>query len=125
MDGTLLRDDSTLSPSMKEALDQLTHNGNKLILTSGRPLPGILEVCEQQEHHYPNMLIIANNGAQIYDCDRKENILKETLALSDIRYLVTAAEHAACMSMPIRIQRSSVIRTIRNCNFTEGGSICP
>ncbi len=94
MDGTLLRDDSTLSPSMKEALDQLTHKGNKLILTSGRPLPGILEVCEQQDIHYPNMLIIANNGAQIYDCDRKENILKETLALSDIRYLVTAAKQA-------------------------------
>ena len=92
MDGTLLRDDCTISPAMKEAIDRMTASGHRLILTSGRPLPAILEVCDQAGLHYPGMLVISNNGGLVYDCDKKEAILEHRLSKEDISYIVKQAK---------------------------------
>lgn len=94
MDGTLLRNDCTISNSMKNALDRLTDAGHRLILTSGRPLPAILEVCEQAELSYPGMIIISNNGGYIYDCDEDKTILEYRLSQEDIAYIISKATEA-------------------------------
>lgn len=94
MDGTLLRNDSTISTPMKNALDRLTDAGHRLILTSGRPLPAILEVCEQAELSYPGMIIISNNGGYIYDCDEDKTILEYRLTQEDITYIIGKATEA-------------------------------
>ncbi len=92
MDGTLLLGDSTVSPAMRAALDRMTAEGHHLILSSGRPLPSILEVREQERLIYPNMLILSNNGALVYDCDKKRNILEYRICAEDIAYIVHAAQ---------------------------------
>lgn len=92
MDGTLLNHSSAIYPEMKEALDRLTAAGHHLILSSGRPLPSILEVRDKFGLHYPNMLIISYNGALVYDCDAKENIMVQRLAMDDIRFIIGEAE---------------------------------
>ncbi len=92
MDGTLLNDKSEIDPATKEALDQMTARGHHLILSSGRPLPSILEVRAKHGIEYPNMLIISNNGALIYDCDTASNILVHRLDLEDIRFIVGEAK---------------------------------
>ncbi len=94
MDGTLLRDDNTISPAMKCELDRITQIGHRLILTSGRPLPAILEVCEQASLSYPGMIIIANNGGLIYDCDEDRVIREYRLSQEDISYIVFKAHEA-------------------------------
>ncbi|MCM1045060.1 MAG: Cof-type HAD-IIB family hydrolase [Candidatus Gastranaerophilales bacterium] len=91
MDGTLLRNDSTVSPGMKEALNRMTEAGHHLILSSGRPLPSILEVREQAGLNYPHMLIISNNGALIYDCDAKAPILELRVCQKDIAVIIDEA----------------------------------
>ena len=48
MDGTLLKNDSTVSPGTKQVLDRMTAAGHRLVLTSGRPLDSMLEVMEQE-----------------------------------------------------------------------------
>ena len=94
MDGTLLNNASGLSQAMKTALDRATAKGHHIILTSGRPLPSIQEVCSLSGINYPNMLIISNNGALIYDCDTDRPILEHRLALTDIRFIIGEAEKA-------------------------------
>lgn len=94
LDGTLLRDDSTISAPMKRALDDMSEAGHRLILTSGRPLPAVLEVCEQAGLAYPGMLIISNNGALIYDCDEDRSLLEYRLSQEDISYIVARAAEA-------------------------------
>lgn len=76
LDGTLLRNDGTVGTAMQRELKRATGAGHRLILSSGRPLPSILEVKEHAGLHYPNMFIISNNGALIYDCDRKSPVLE-------------------------------------------------
>ncbi|MCM1091981.1 MAG: Cof-type HAD-IIB family hydrolase [Muribaculum sp.] len=92
MDGTLLLSNSTLSPAMHDALDRMTAAGHHLILSSGRPLPSILEVCRKENIDYPNMLILSNNGALVYDCDRKIPILEYRISQEDILHIVRSAE---------------------------------
>lgn len=92
MDGTLLRNDCTISPAMRAALDKMTAAGHHLILSSGRPLPSILEVRDKEQINYPNMLILSNNGALVYDCDRDCNLLECRICQEDIAYIVAKAE---------------------------------
>lgn len=94
MDGTLLLGNSTISPAMKEAILRITKEGHHLVLSSGRPLPSIREVCELAGLHYPNMMIISSNGALVYDCDSEQPILEHKLAQADIRKIVAAAKDA-------------------------------
>lgn len=92
MDGTLLLSDSTVSPAMHEALDRMTAVGHHLILSSGRPLPSILEVRHEQGLEYPHTLILSNNGAFVYDCDSDAPILEYRISHEDVKALVEAAE---------------------------------
>ncbi len=69
MDGTLLLNDSTISKEMHDALRAMMSCGHKLVLTSGRPLPSILERINLLDLNMPGMYIISNNGALIYDVD--------------------------------------------------------
>lgn len=91
MDGTLLRNDCTISSAMKNALDRLADAGHRLILTSGRPLPAILEVCEEADLCYPGMIIISNNGGYIYDYDADKPILEYRVSSEDISLITEKA----------------------------------
>lgn len=84
MDGTLLLDDSTISEDMKTAIDRLTEAGHQFVLSSGRPLPSILEQKIKFKLNYSNMWIISNNGAVIYSCDNNCSIRNIKLAASVI-----------------------------------------
>lgn len=92
MDGTLLRNDCTISDSMRSALDRMTAAGHHLILSSGRPLPSILEVRDKEKINYPNMLILSNNGALVYDCDKDINLLECRICQEDIAYIIKKAQ---------------------------------
>ena len=92
MDGTLLNDSSEISPAMKEALDRMALLGHRLILTSGRPLPSILEVCSKMGLQYPGMVIISGNGSLIYDCDTCRPVLEQRLDMEDVRCIIEEAD---------------------------------
>ncbi len=91
MDGTLLRSDCTISPAVIEALNRMTANGHRLILSSGRALPSILEVCETARIRYPHMYISANNGSLIYDCDAGKPIYECKLSAEQIAIIIAKA----------------------------------
>ncbi len=92
LDGTLFLSDSTISPAMKDALDRFTAAGHKLILTSGRPLPSMLERKIKLGLNYSNMFIISNNGALIYDCEKGEAIQNIKLSQNLVRRIVAIAD---------------------------------
>ena len=62
LDGTLLTGDKKISPSMQLLLSRLVRSGNRLVLTSGRALPSILQVAQKASLLVPDTVIIAANG---------------------------------------------------------------
>lgn len=91
MDGTLLLSDSTVSPRMQEALHRMTAAGHKLVLSSGRPLDSMLEVASHAGLLYPGTLIIAQNGALVFDYDAKTPLLERRVPLPVCREIIAAA----------------------------------
>ncbi len=92
LDGTLLNNQSMVSENTKAFLDDFIHAGNKLVLSSGRPLNSILEVKELAGLDYPGILIIAYNGALIFDCDSQSAVLEKRLPLSYVSFLQAQAK---------------------------------
>ncbi len=92
MDGTLLKDDCTISPALQDAICNFEGEGNTFVLTTGRPLPAILEVQEQQ--NISTSIVIAYNGALIYDCHEKKAIASSRLSIEDVLYIEREATAA-------------------------------
>lgn len=92
LDGTLLNKEAKISKGTKAFLDEFLTAGNKLVLSSGRPLNSILEVKEIEGLDAPGILVIASNGALVYDCDLKKPILERPMPLSYVSYLQKEAD---------------------------------
>ena len=75
LDGTLLRNDLTVSPRTRKALADVEAAGILLVFVTGRPPRWIHPVAEQTDHRG---LVICANGAQLYDL-HTEKIVGEDL----------------------------------------------
>lgn len=91
MDGTLLNDDSLISDEMRNEILNITKNGHQFILTSGRPLPSIIEQIIKFKLDFNNMWIISNNGGIIYDYSHKSVIRDIRLSSNLIDKIVKVA----------------------------------
>lgn len=84
LDGTLLNNRSQIDEEMKLALQEMTSKDHYLVLSSGRPLDSILEVKELAGIDFPNVYIIASNGAVIYNCDKDEIVHEIRVSFEDV-----------------------------------------
>ena len=84
LDGTLLNNRSQIDEEMKQALKDMTSKGHYLVLSSGRPLDSILEVKRLAEIDFPNVYIIASNGAVIFNCDKEEIVHEIRVSYEDV-----------------------------------------
>ncbi len=91
LDGTLLRDDKTISERVKDALYDMNKRGHVLVFTTGRPLKSVLEVRETLGLCFPDSYIIAYNGSLIYHCDTETPVMEHTIALQDVAAIMNEA----------------------------------
>lgn len=84
LDGTLLNNRSQIDEEMKVALQDMTSKGHYLVLSSGRPLDSILEVKKMAGIDFPNVYIIASNGAIVYNCDTEEIVHEIRVSYDDV-----------------------------------------
>ena len=105
LDDTLLNNQSQVSPETKAFLDKFLAAGNRLALSSGRPLLSVLEVKQKAGLNQPGIFVCCSNGSIIYDCDRQQTIMKAGLPLSYVSYL---QEHAKALSLHIHTYRDGI-----------------
>ena len=88
LDGTLLKDDKTISQYTYDILKRWTKAGYHLALCSGRDLNSVNKVCHDLKlDELPNVYSIAYNGGQIYDCSLNKSLYKVTLDIEDVRFI--------------------------------------
>lgn len=102
LDGTLLNNDSQVTPETKAFLEEFLASGNRLVFSSGRPLASVLEVKEAAGLNQPGIFISGSNGTRIYDCDRQCTIMRKGLPLSYVAYL---QEQAKALSLHLQTYR--------------------
>lgn len=91
IDGTLLNDQKTVSDKVLHSLTGYLDAGGRLVLSSGRPLPAILEVVRQLHIAPKNLYIIAYNGALVYDLSSRTALLQNRLPLTVVRNVLDFA----------------------------------
>ena len=79
LDYTMLNNASHVSDVTRDTLRRFTEAGNKLVLSSGRPILSVKEVRECEDIAFEGMYIIANNGACVYDCDNDSIIMEKRI----------------------------------------------
>jgi len=79
LDGTLLNDRKEITPGNRLALEQALQRGHGVIITTGRPLKSAMDQARKLELDKPGCLLIAYNGAVIYDWEKQEQIFARTL----------------------------------------------
>jgi HAD superfamily hydrolase (TIGR01484 family) len=77
LDGTLLRDDKTISPRTAATLRRLTARGVHFVLVTGRPVRWLSNVYAQLDLAVP---AICANGAVVYEPDADEILRTDPLA---------------------------------------------
>lgn len=87
LDGTLTNSKKEITPHTLDVLIQAQQKGLRLVLASGRPLPGINSIAEQLRLKEYGGFIMAFNGGLIIDCTTGEPIFQKQLDPSVYRHL--------------------------------------
>lgn len=83
MDGTLLRNDKTISKETKEALKKARKKGVKVVLATGRPIDGVMRYLEELDLIHNNEYVLSFNGAIIKEIGTGKVICRDVLKGQD------------------------------------------
>lgn len=87
MDGTLLREDKTISKATKVAIEKAKEKGVKIVLASGRPVEGIQRYLEELNLLSGEDFVVSYNGAVVLNTKTKEVINRTVLTGEDLHEL--------------------------------------
>ena len=87
MDGTLLKEDKTISEKTKEAIKKAKEKGVKVVLASGRPLEGLERYLDELELYGEDDYVICYNGSQVQKTKSKKIITTRGLRGEDFKKL--------------------------------------
>ncbi|WP_195990201.1 Cof-type HAD-IIB family hydrolase [Clostridium sp. D53t1_180928_C8] len=83
VDGTLVNSEKKITLNTKKALIQAQKQGVILILASGRPTSGLIDLTKELEMDKYNGLIVSFNGSKIIDCTTNEVLFNETMSVEE------------------------------------------
>lgn len=92
LDGTLLKNDQSISEKNREAIRQMLEAGNYVVITTGRNLESARKIAEALELNVPGCYMIAYNGALIYDFGAARALKEYTVPIACVEYLFKEAE---------------------------------
>lgn len=92
LDGTLLNDEKQVSPVLHDTLQKMQQMGHIIVLSSGRPLGGILPVKKILQLNHKGLYISANNGSQVLDCSTNTCIMEKRLPYEDVQHIFQVAK---------------------------------
>lgn len=87
MDGTLLRNDKSISERTKKAIQEARDKGVSVVLATGRPIEGVTRFLEELDMFTDKDYVLSYNGALVQKTKTKEAICKVTLTGADFHYL--------------------------------------
>lgn len=87
MDGTLLKEDKSISNVTNRAIQKARAKGVKIVLTTGRPIDGVIPYLKELNLMNKDDYAIAYNGALIQNTKTKDIIAKTLMSLEDAEYL--------------------------------------
>lgn len=91
LDGTLLTTDKRISDTDLQSIKKMIDNGHQFVISSGRPLPSVLELVNKYNLNRPGFYVSCFNGSVIYDCYNQKMIQQVTVPFEDVQYIFDEA----------------------------------
>lgn len=113
MDGTLLREDGTLSPRNQEAIAAARAKGVSVVLASGRPLAGMEPFLQALGLTSAEDYVLSYNGALVQNVGTRQVLSRRQLTGLDVRELYALGQalevnlHAFCAAQGLIAPRNS------------------
>lgn len=85
VDGTLTNGQKKITPKTKEALLKAEELGAILILASGRPTSGLMDLAKELKMDQNHGLLVSYNGSQVVDCQTHEILFNQALSVEDAK----------------------------------------
>ncbi|SEL11780.1 hypothetical protein SAMN04488700_0479 [Carnobacterium iners] len=83
LDGTLLNNNKTISPRVKDTLIKAKEKGIKVVICTGRPLPGVTDFLKELNLQEAGDYVITYNGALVQKADDGMAIAHHTMSFDD------------------------------------------
>lgn len=83
VDGTLTNSQKVVTPKTKEALLKAEKAGAILVLASGRPTSGLLDIAKELEMDKHHGLLVSYNGSKVIDCETNEVLFNQALSVEE------------------------------------------
>ena len=91
LDGTLLNDQKEITALNRIALEQALARGHGVVIATGRPLKSAKDLAGRLGLDKPGCMMIASNGAILYDWAQNDAIYTCTMPLTTVRKLFAEA----------------------------------
>ncbi len=92
LDGTLLKDDRTVSDKNRDAIQRMLAAGHYVVVATGRPVKAGYEVVKRLGLTMPGCYMLAFNGAVLYDCAAERVEMERTVPMEYVKYLFEEAK---------------------------------
>lgn len=117
MDGTLLKNDKTVSDRTKKTLNEAREKGVNVVIATGRPIDGVSRYLEELDMLGENDYVLSYNGGLVLKTKSREIISKIALTGADLHYL-----HKLSKELGVNIHAFSEVYgliTPKNSKYTE------
>lgn len=117
MDGTLLKEDKSISDRTKKAIKNAKDKGVTVVLATGRPIEGVSKTLTELNMYTDKDYVLSYNGSLVQKTKSKEVISKVSLKGEDYHYLKKISDelnvniHAFC-------EKKGLV-TPKNSKYTE------
>ncbi|WP_411167458.1 Cof-type HAD-IIB family hydrolase [Clostridium sp. MB05] len=83
VDGTLTNSKKVVTEKTKNALIKAQEAGAILVLASGRPTSGLMDLASELKMNENNGLLVSFNGSKVVDCQTNEVLFNETMSIEE------------------------------------------
>ena len=94
IDDTLLNSKKEILPEVRDAIGRAVAAGHKIVISTGRPVPGALVYIDQLGLTAEGCYAICYNGGLIWDSYAKKPIYSKPLSLEEVGYILEKAREA-------------------------------
>lgn len=83
VDGTLTNSKKVVTGKTKNALIKAQELGSILVLASGRPTSGLIDLAKELKMNEHNGLLVSFNGSKVIDCETNKVLFNETMSIEE------------------------------------------
>ena len=83
VDGTLTNSKKVVTEKTKNALIKAQELGAILVLASGRPTSGLMDLARELKMNENNGLLVSFNGSKVVDCETNEVLFNQTMSIEE------------------------------------------